>query len=266
MVFELISLLLSLLSSSCVHCVVFGVGASTRVSWQSQHYFEETIRVRHPPKAIHPEKSSEQTKFFCLASQGSTRKLARVFSKCLGKQPSACNCFDESPQLAFEDGKQNIDMCLCDKLMTIVGPHSIFLTPYNPPGKQKKPLPPKNPVCGHPRSFGFFPRGDVTSVTSPRGRHLEDVTSGTSPRGRHLGDVTSGTSPRGRHLGDVTSGTSPRGRHLGDVTSGTSPQFRFFWWTGPTRSSGVKSWSKISPFVVLKSWSKFSFSQNSLRI
>ena len=52
---EFVSWFLSLLSSLCVQCVVFGVGASTRVSWQNQQYFEENHIVRHPPKAIHPE-------------------------------------------------------------------------------------------------------------------------------------------------------------------------------------------------------------------
>ena len=58
---EFVSLLLALLSSSCVQYVLL-VGASTRVSWQSQQYFEENIIVRHPPKTM--EKTFEETKFF----------------------------------------------------------------------------------------------------------------------------------------------------------------------------------------------------------
>ena len=67
----------------CYHLHAFnalflGVGASTRVSWQSQQYFEETIIVRHPPKAIHPEKNHQNKPSFSAWPHREARESWRV--------------------------------------------------------------------------------------------------------------------------------------------------------------------------------------------
>ena len=61
-----------------LNALFWGWGASTRVSWQSQQYFEETIPVRHPPKAIHPKNHQNKPSFSAWPHR-EARESWRVF-------------------------------------------------------------------------------------------------------------------------------------------------------------------------------------------